>query len=64
MKNRPLKSALKDFFFFWRPSLSRRLTLSFTVFGLAIGYAVLYLSGYFFDQCFYSSGDRLRSAIS
>lgn len=41
MTDRPIKSALKDFFFFWKPSLARRLTLSFTVFGLVIGYAVL-----------------------
>jgi HD-GYP domain-containing protein (c-di-GMP phosphodiesterase class II) len=41
MPNRPIKSALKDFFFFWKPSLARRLTLSFTIFGLVIGYAVL-----------------------
>lgn len=41
MADRPLKSALKDFFFFWKPSLARRLTLAFTVFGLVIGYAVL-----------------------
>ncbi|MBN1363306.1 MAG: HD-GYP domain-containing protein [Syntrophaceae bacterium] len=40
MKYSPLKSALKDFFFFWKPSLARRLTFSFTVFGLVIGYAV------------------------
>lgn len=41
MTNRLIKSALKDFFFFWKPSLARRLTLSFTIFGLVIGYAVL-----------------------
>jgi HD-GYP domain-containing protein (c-di-GMP phosphodiesterase class II) len=40
MTDSPLKSALKNFFIFWRPSLSRRLTLSFTVFGLVIGYVV------------------------
>lgn len=40
MTNSPFKSALKDFFFFWKPSLARRVTLSFTVFGLVIGYAV------------------------
>ena len=41
MTDSPIKSALKDFFFFWKPSLARRLTLSFTIFGLVIGYAVL-----------------------
>ena len=45
MTNSPLKSALKDFFLFWKPSLARRLTLSFTIFGLVIGYAVfIYLA--------------------
>lgn len=45
MTDRSCKSALKDFFFFWKPSLARRLTLSFTVFGLVIGYAVfIYLA--------------------
>jgi len=41
MTDSPFKSAFKDFFFFWKPSLARRLTLAFTVFGLVIGYAVL-----------------------
>jgi HD-GYP domain-containing protein (c-di-GMP phosphodiesterase class II) len=40
MTNSPLKSTLKNFFTFWKPTLSRRLTLSFTIFGLVIGYAV------------------------
>ena len=31
---------LEDFLAFWRPSLGRRLTLSFTLFGLVIGYFV------------------------
>lgn len=31
---------LEDFLTFWRPSLGRRLTLSFTLFGLVIGYFV------------------------
>ena len=45
MTNSPFKSALKDFFLFWKPSLARRLTLSFTIFGLVIGYAVfIYLA--------------------
>jgi HD-GYP domain-containing protein (c-di-GMP phosphodiesterase class II) len=45
MTNSPFQSALKDFFFFWKPSLARRLTLSFTIFGLVIGYAVfIYLA--------------------
>ncbi|HOU50675.1 MAG: HD-GYP domain-containing protein [Smithella sp.] len=45
MTTSSFKSALKDYFFFWRPSLSRRLTLAFTIFGLAIGYAVyIYLA--------------------
>jgi HD-GYP domain-containing protein (c-di-GMP phosphodiesterase class II) len=41
MKKHPLRSSLNNFFTFWKPSLSRRLTISFTVFGLVIGYAVL-----------------------
>jgi hypothetical protein len=45
MTPRPLKSVLKDFFSVWKPSLARRLSLSFTVFGLVIGYAVfIYLA--------------------
>jgi len=40
MTDHPIKSALKDFIFFWKPSLARRFTLSFTLFGLVIGYAV------------------------
>jgi HD-GYP domain-containing protein (c-di-GMP phosphodiesterase class II) len=45
MSNSPLKSVLKDYFFFWKPSLARRITLSFTIFGLVIGYAVfIYLA--------------------
>ncbi len=45
MTNSPFKSALKDFFFFWKPSLARRITLSFTIFGIVIGYAVfIYLA--------------------
>jgi HD-GYP domain-containing protein (c-di-GMP phosphodiesterase class II) len=40
MTEHPLKSVLKDFFYFWKPSLARRLTLAFTIFGLVIGYAV------------------------
>ena len=45
MTDSPFKLALKDYFYFWRPSLSRRLTLAFTIFGLAIGYAVyIYLA--------------------
>lgn len=40
-----LKSFLKDYLTFWKPSLARRITLSFTVFGLVIGYAVfIYLA--------------------
>lgn len=40
-----LKSFLIDFLTFWKPSLARRITLSFTVFGLMIGYAVfIYLA--------------------
>lgn len=47
MTDTPLKSALKDFFCFWKPSLARRITLAFTVFGLVIGYAVfIYLAIY------------------
>jgi len=43
--NSSLKSFLKDFLTFWKPSLARRITLSFTVFGLVIGYAVfIYLA--------------------
>lgn len=41
MTSSPLKSALKEFFFFWKPSLARRLTLAFTIFGLVIGYTVV-----------------------
>jgi HD-GYP domain-containing protein (c-di-GMP phosphodiesterase class II) len=38
-------STLKKFFTVWRPSLGRRLTFSFTLFGLVIGYAVfIYLA--------------------
>lgn len=45
MTDNPLKSSLKDFFFFWKPSLARRITLSFTIFGIVIGYAVfIYLA--------------------
>lgn len=45
MTPKPLKSALKDFFSVWKPSLARRLSVSFTVFGLVIGYAVfIYLA--------------------
>jgi HD-GYP domain-containing protein (c-di-GMP phosphodiesterase class II) len=40
MKTGRLKSILKNFFAVWKPTLSRRLTLSFTIFGLVIGYAV------------------------
>ena len=40
MTDSTFKSALKDFFIFWKPSLARRITLSFTIFGLVIGYAV------------------------
>ena len=40
MTDSSFKSALKDFFIFWKPSLARRITLSFTIFGLVIGYAV------------------------
>lgn len=40
-----MKSFFKDFLTFWKPSLARRITLSFTVFGLVIGYAVfIYLA--------------------
>jgi len=35
-----IKSSFKDFLTFWKPSLARRLTYSFTIFGLVIGYAV------------------------
>ncbi len=45
MTDSPIKSALKDFFYFWKPSLARRLSLAFTIFGLVIGYAVfIYLA--------------------
>lgn len=40
MTDHHFPSALKNYFLFWRPSLSRRLSLSFTLFGLVIGYAV------------------------
>jgi len=43
MIKRSLQSTLKNFLAFWRPSLSRRLTIFFTVFGMIIGYAVLIL---------------------
>lgn len=45
MTPKPIKSLLKDFFSIWKPSLARRLSVSFTVFGLVIGYAVfIYLA--------------------
>lgn len=45
MTPRPLKSVLKDFVSVWKPSLARRLSISFTVFGLVIGYVVfIYLA--------------------
>jgi putative nucleotidyltransferase with HDIG domain len=43
MIKRSLQSILKNFLAFWRPSLSRQLTIFFTVFGMVIGYAVLIL---------------------
>ena len=45
MTEHSIKSSLKDFLTFWKPSLARRITLSFTIFGLVIGYAVfIYLA--------------------
>lgn len=45
MTPKPLKSVLKDYVSVWKPSLARRLSISFTVFGLVIGYAVfIYLA--------------------
>lgn len=35
------QTAWKDFLTFWKPSIGRRLTISFTIFGLLIGYAVM-----------------------
>lgn len=35
-----VKSSLKNYLTFWKPSLATRFTLSFTIFGLVIGYAV------------------------
>ena len=43
MIKRSLQSTLKNFIAIWKPSLSRRLTIFFTVFGIIIGYAVLIL---------------------
>ena len=40
MTVRSIKSFLKEFLTFWKPSLATRFTLSFTIFGLLIGYAV------------------------
>ena len=40
MTKRLLPSLLGNFLAFWRPSLGRRLTISFTIFGLVIGYFV------------------------
>jgi len=34
------RPSLKNYLTFWKPSLSRRLTLSFTLFGIFVGYAV------------------------
>jgi putative nucleotidyltransferase with HDIG domain len=43
MIKRSLQSTLKNFIAIWKPSLSRQLTIFFTVFGMVIGYAVLIL---------------------
>jgi len=41
MAEHPWQSGLKNYLVFWKPSISRRLTISFTIFGLLIGYAVM-----------------------
>ena len=45
MLSRSLLSTLKKYFAFWKPSLARQLTVSFTLFGMVIGYSVfIYLA--------------------
>lgn len=56
---------LEDFLAFWRPSLGRRLTLSFTVFGLVIGYFVfIYLAISSTNTLIRLASDTARSYIS
>lgn len=38
---RVYRESVKNFLAFWKPSMARRLTISFTLFGLLIGYFVL-----------------------
>ena len=67
--DRSLQSTVKKFLAFWKPSIGRRLTVSFTLFGLLIGYAVfIYLAisetNTFIDLASNAIGQRIAAVTA
>ena len=59
------RSSFLNFFNFWRPSLGRRLTIYFTLFGIIIGYLVLAYWAFSSTNTFIqTSADLIRHHIS
>jgi len=59
------RSSVLNFFNFWSPSLGRRLTIYFTIFGIIIGYLVIVYSGASSTNAFIvTTADLIRHHIS
>lgn len=58
-------SPIVRFFNFWSPSLGRRLTVSFTIFGLVIGYfAIIYMTIASTSTFIHATTDMIRQQIT